>query len=261
MSGNDSNSTKARTRSTSRTDTKNMSPSDANNGEIMAALKEILSRLDSIEKNVDSINKRMDSIDGKIKSLEHSMQYHSNIVEELKTDVTNLKTTAECVQQLKENNRDHAIMSASKCIEIQGAPYHSAENILDIVAAVGRVTNIVITKDHIDVYKNKQKNIVLKFLQTHIRNAIILKAKQITKTTPLTAKDIGYSSSPNKLYVNEYLLYETRDLFHKVREFQKAANYKFSWCINQKVYVREKENSPAIRIHTVADLKRIKPDY
>ena len=81
MSGNDSNSTKARTRSTSRTDTKNMSPSDANNGEIMAALKEILSRLDSIEKNVDSINKRMDSIDGKIKSLEHSMQYHSNIIE------------------------------------------------------------------------------------------------------------------------------------------------------------------------------------
>ena len=244
MSGNDSNSTKARTRSASRTDTKNMSPSDANNGEITAALlKEILSRLNSIEKNVDSINKRMDSIDGKIKSLEHSMQYHSNIVEELKTDVTNLKTTAECVQQLKENNRDQEILSASKCIEIQGAPYHSAENILDIVAAVGRVTNIVITKDHIDyAYRNKRKNIVVKFLQTHIRNAIILTAKQITKTTPLTAKDIRYSSSPNKLYVNENLLYKTGDLFLTVWEFQQltinshGASIKKSMSVRRRTY-------------------------
>ena len=86
-------------------------------------------------------------------------------------------------------------------------------------------------------------------------------AKKVSKSSALTAKDIGYSSSHNKLYVNEFLLFDTRELFHKTRLFQKQFNYKYSWCINQKVYIREQEGKQAIRIHSVSDLKDLNPDY
>ena len=75
------------------------------------------------------------------------------------------------------------------------------------------------------------------------------------------AKDIRYKMSPNRIYVNEFLLYDNCELFYKVRLFQKQYNYKHSWTISQKVFLREKEGSSALRINSLKDLSDIKPEY
>ena len=250
----------SRTRSASRVDS--TETSTPNNSDIKSALKEIVSRLDSIEKRIGSVDNRLDSIDGKIKSLEKDLQYQSDSVEILQKEVHALKDDMALVQQLKTSAKESEILSASKCLEIQGTPYHSNEKLLDIVAAVGNLVKTPINPTQIDyAYRNKRKNIVVKFLQSHVRNSVLESAKKVSKSSALTAKDIGYSSSHNKLYVNEFLLFDTRELFHKTRLFQKQFNYKYSWCINQKVYIREQEGKQAIRIHSVSDLKDLNPDY
>lgn len=262
MSGQEKNS-KARTRSASRVENQTTTMnSPANNTDIMNALQEIVSRLNSIEKRIDSIDSKFESIDSKISSLENSLQYHSDTVDGLLSDVSALKSDMSVMKSMQDSLKDIDLETAGKCIEIQGLPSSHSENRLDIVKAIGNLVECPITNENIDyVYRNKRGNIVAKFIQTHKRNALLEKAKSKSKAQPIMAKDIGYRMSPNRIYVNEFLLYDTRELFYKVRLFQKQYNYKYSWTTNQKVFLREKEGSSALRINSLKDLFDIKPDY
>ena len=132
------------------------------------------------------------------------------------------------------------------------------ENLYDVVKAIANSVQTPITNENIDLaYRNKKKNIVAKFLQTHARDKIMNGFKAKSKTTPMLAKDLGFRSCSNRVYVNEFLLFDTRQLFFEVRKFQKRHNYKYSWTVNQKVYLRQAEGTPAIRVIDMSSLDDI----
>ena len=93
-------------------------------------------------------------------------------------------------------------------------------------------------------------------MQTHVRESFLSSFKGKDDAGALVAKDSGYSSTA-KIYVNELLSFETRQLFFKARKYKTDHGYRFAWTINQKVYVKESLESKAILIKSEADLSRL----
>ena len=146
-------------------------------------------------------------------------------------------------------------MFLRKMVEIQGIPENTEENTLDIVTAIANKRGIPLTHDNIDYcYRSKSKKaIVVRFMQTHARNKFYSGSR--IPGSKLMAKDIGYSKSNNQIFVNEYLTFSQRSLFHKVRNWKKDNQYKFAWTRDQKIYLRKAENSKIFQIHSDSDLK------
>ena len=244
-----------RSNSTSLSDSQTM---QADNREIMKGIQEILGRLQSIESRMKSMEECVAGFDKRIKDVEHAVQYQSDIIRELESDVSAAKTS---IPKLKEQAYDQELLVANKSVEIQGVPFNTHEKLNDIVTAVGRVADTPITKENIDVaYRNKKKNIVVRFLQTHVRSSLVDNFKKKTSSASLTANDLGFRSCSNKLYVNEFLLFDTRQLFFNARKFQKTHGYKYCWTINQKVYLCEDDGKPAIRVTGLSTLSDMKPN-
>ena len=234
-----------RTRSASRSD------ANVDQSEILKGIREILERLTKIEN-------QMNQVDSRLKELETSYQFHSNQVSDLNDAVEKLKAECSEIPKLQERAYDQEISQANKTLEIQGIPHNSSENLYDVVKAIANSVQTPITNENIDLaYRNKKKNIVVKFLQTHARDKIMNGFKAKTKTTPMLAKDLGFRSCSNRVYVNEFLLFDTRQLFFEVRKFQKRHNYKYSWTVNQKVYLRQAKGTPAIRVIDMSSLDDI----
>ncbi|KAF6021451.1 hypothetical protein EB796_020238 [Bugula neritina] len=217
---------------------------DSTASDIDATMKEILQQL-------KRINNRIEIIEEKVDSIESSLNYHTEQWKEVKEDMDQIKNT---IPALKGKMEEHEIEKANKMAEIQGVPHHQDESLKDIVTKVAELNDVHLTPVNIDmVYRNKsKKSIIVKFIQTHICQDFIrsFKAK---KNKSLTSKELGYKTA-SKIYINEYLLYPTRQLFHKVREYKKENNFKFAWTINQKVFLRETEGSKAIHIKSLSDL-------
>lgn len=217
--------------------------------EAQSVLKEILEQL-------KSMNGRMTKLEEKMNHIEESLSYHSQVVDELKLNVSTIQSTMKPLQQ-KVYENEQCLLNRS--IEIQGVPYHSQENMIDIVLKIGSEIKGSVNEQNIDLaYRNKnKKGIVVRFMQTHVRNKFLSSYKHQLKDSSehLTAKKLGYKSACDQIYVNEYLSFETRQLFHAAREFKKAKNYKFAWTRNQKVFVKKSEDSDAILIKSKHELK------
>jgi hypothetical protein len=89
---------------------------------------------------------------------------------------------------------------------------------------------------------------VAKFYSRQVKEAIIAVKK---KKKNITAQDVGYQTSTNKIYVNEHLTAANKNLFWLARN---VADFKFAWTRFGKVFIEKDEQSPVIRISKTADL-------
>lgn len=84
----------------------------------------------------------------------------------------------------------------------------------------------------------------------------LLRAIKSNDDNPLTAKDLGYKTA-DRVFVNELLSYDVRQLFYKVWLFKKEHDYKFAWTRNQNVYVKKSSDSKAVKISSAEDLAKL----
>lgn len=232
-----------------RTASSSRSDGESDTAKILEGLSEILGRLKSIED-------KMDTVDERLVSLEKSFQFHSDTVDDLKNEVDEIKAV---IPVLVDRTRDQEVTAANKALEIQGIPQNASENLIEIVKAVGNSVGSNITNDNIDsIYRNKRKAIVVRFIQTHVRGTFMANFKSNTKTVKLTADKLGYRSNTNQIYVNDYLLFGTRQIFYSARIFQKANDFKYAWTNNQKVFLRKSDSTNAVRIESEEDLETLK---
>jgi len=216
-------------------------------------LKEIRAELKSFKTEFTKINAQMTKIEKTVTDIEHSLNHHSNIVEEMSAEISELKVVMPSIKT-KTEILDEAVLN--KSVEILGIPHHSNESVNEIISTIASKKSVDITAHNIDLaYRNKSKKaIVVRFVQTQKRNEFF---KSIKAKPGLTAKDIGYKNCESKIYVNDYLSYENRILFHKVREFKRENEFKYAWSNGQRIFLRQNDESQAIRIKQAADLDAI----
>lgn len=218
--------------------------SESADNEDSTMLKEILEQL-------KIINTKISGIEERVVNIENSLQFHSDVVDELKSDVTHIKTVLPAVQ---EKVFEQEKLTLNRSIDIQGIPHHPDEDLNSIVAKLAKQRNIDINCNNIDcAYRNRtKKSIIVRFIQTHARDKLIQAFRGNDKQR-MNSKELGFKFD-NQIYVNELLSFETRQLFYKTRKYKTEKGFKYAWTINQKVYIRVTQDSQAVLIKSEEDL-------
>lgn len=70
-------------------------------------------------------------------------------------------------------------------------------------------------------------------------------------------QQLSQAATAPKLFFNDNLTKQNRELFWMVRERAKIKQYKFTWVKNGKIFAKKNEGSILLRINRVADLDTI----
>jgi hypothetical protein len=188
-------------------------------------------------------------------------QQQTTTIEKLVSEVNTCKLNNVSLKKDNENLlikiNDLEQYSRNYNLEFQGVPESPNENTYTIVANISSFLGTNLNPGDIEYCHrlgksvrnpNKPPTIVAKFYSRQVKEAIIAGKK---KKKNITAQDVGYQTSTNKIYVNEHLTAANKNLFWLARN---VADFKFAWTRFGKVFIKKDEQSPVIRISKPADL-------
>ncbi|XP_013186684.2 uncharacterized protein LOC106131949 [Amyelois transitella] len=99
--------------------------------------------------------------------------------------------------------------------------------------------------------KRHPRPIVVRFTTKATRDKFLSTARS---RRTLDSKDIAEGGPARKVYVNERLTTENRQLFRAARTRAQECGYKFCWVKNGNIYVKKHERSSALRINSSSDI-------
>lgn len=206
----------------------------------------------------------------KITEMQNDMKYN---YETLKAENEDLKIKMDTlIRQNKEKDREITKLKSRlnqleqytrrDCIEIHGMKEDDEEKLEINVLKIINKMNIVLKQEEITAVHrigNKQSRkpriIIVKLNRKKADEIVASKKKTILN------KDIFSNNDETKIYINESMSPEYKELFWKTKNAAKENEYKFVWFKRGKLYVRKNEGAPVNRIYTEEDINvHIKKD-
>lgn len=213
----------------------------------------------------------------KFSEFEKSLTYYGNCLDDLQETVKNLtKENAKLkkgrndmegriqalekeVKKLNKNNareeqevRKHNLVF----LGIRTTEANCSEDIQKVLTAL----NVNIQKQD---YKTKllpsekpEKPIIVTFKNEETPKTIMENRK---KKGTLTVKDCNMGNSNTRIFVNEDLSREQRQIFHGARRL-KNQGYKYVWCKGGRIFVRKGDESEIICIRDISQVQSLEQD-
>lgn len=164
---------------------------------------------------------------------------------ELKKENAKLRTTNnilnEEVNSLKIRMRQIEQYSRKTNVEIQGIPVTEKENVVNIAVDVGAALGLELKKEDVMVAHRvptyrpmATPPLIVQLRDRRMKDAWITAFKQ-TRTRGLTANTINSAFPPSKIFVNEHLTPETKNLLRLAKERARELGYAYAWCKEGKV--------------------------
>lgn len=208
----------------------------------------IVSNFTELRSSLDLMGQKFNEVLGRLEFLEEERQEHSGKIEFLENRVEVLER--------------HIKGTSIEIKNIPQAPKESKEDTKNLVMQTAEKLNITLDSSEIrDVYRLKLKSgtnpIIADFTTVFIRDKFLTSFKRYNKDNQqdkfnTTSLNISGPSTP--VYVSENLTQKDRRLFYLAREFAKNSGYQFCWTAFGKIFIRETEGSPQIRIFKESDL-------
>ena len=159
-------------------------------------------------------------------------------LEKMETNITNIKKD---INWLADSVNHHAEYSRRNTIEFHGVPIKQNEtpkDVVDIVCNIAKILKVELSPIHIDAAhrlpsRSAVKPIIVKLVNRWKKDEI-MKAR-----IPIMAKDLGFHSSPLRVYINENLTPAKKYLAKKTRLHFKDCNCSV-WTQNGKIFVAKK---------------------
>lgn len=238
--------------------------------ELRNLTKEITSlkqQLEDVTKSISYCHTRLDEIVASVKASDNRLKS----LEKRDSEVISLQAT---VARLEEELHTQRQSYMKNEIELIGIPealnvtLHHAVNIvaqklgvnlkeddIDYITRTGprRTSPIAGRPDEI---QGMSRPVVVRLLRRTKRDELVQASKSRRN---LSTTDLQIPGTARKIYLNERLTKENRQLFREARIRSKKGGYAFCWCNNSAIYVREKEKKPAVCIRSYKDLDRIFP--
>lgn len=219
-------------------------------------LENAISSLSCCEKRLDELGSAVARNDGRITKLEDCEQ-QTNI----------LKAT---VKDLQKELNTQAQNHLSNELELSGIPEISNENLYHITLLAARKIGVELDDQDIDwvmrvgprskpavaaADKSKfPRPVVVRLLRKAKRDEIIKAAK--TRKN-VNSADIDIPGPSQKVFYNERLTKQNRELFREARTKSKQLGFAHCWCSQGTIFVRKHEGKPARAIRTYEDLAGI----
>ncbi|XP_046670937.1 uncharacterized protein LOC124360946 [Homalodisca vitripennis] len=217
---------------------------------------------DSQAKYEKSFNKACESMDSQLientKALKAQQEQNEKLYQLIESITSENKELKKKVRALEDRLENIEQYSRSNCVEIQGIPVTSNEDVLTIVKDVGKALDLTVSDTMVDACHrlgakqsgNNPPGIIVKFVR-RLDKEEFLQRRRVKRT--LSTRHIG-ATDDRPIYVNESLSPARRALYALARKYQREKNFKFLWVRNGKIFLRKEEKAPVRVITREEDL-------
>ncbi|XP_046666705.1 uncharacterized protein LOC124358454 [Homalodisca vitripennis] len=233
---------------------------------IEAFKKEMLKELKKIATENVSLSTSLSFLNT---TVEESNKLMENVRKELKkTQEDNLKLQKENlelrnnVSNLEVRVRNLEQYSRKQNIEIDGVPESNNEDVYAIIHDVGRAIGVELKRERVvaahripSFNKKRTPPIIVRFSTFEEKDVWISSFRNVR---PLTANKINPRFNlQNKVFINEHLSPENKQLLSRTKEAAKTKGYKYVWTRDGKIFVRRGEGEKCKKVDTFADLDKL----
>lgn len=221
------------------------------------------------------MNDKIDKLFKKIEDMERALgKKYDEIKGNIKTTIDNQEILNQTLKKIQRENKQYKeeIMDLKERIEylernsldttLNLYPVVETENmdISAILQKIGKKTGVKIEeRDIVEKYRKPTKksgkpgDIIIKCTSKVLRDRII----DGIKKAKLTHEDIGIKCDLGRIYGNEELTREGKNIFYKAQRYKFEEKWKFLWVKSGKIYMKKDEGSRAIRLDNMDILEKL----
>lgn len=224
-------------------------------------------RLDNLESTLSEIKIQNEAINLSISTLSDK---YDELQKELQSFRQERKEQNSYIKLLENKIETLERQSCAVKLEIRNIPKMQNENkqaLCEAVKKIGNTLKLQLQNSDIkDVYRPFAKTdvikpIIVEFTSVLTKECILKNLKNLTlqeKKDRLNTSIFGLDSAQKPIFISECLTAKGRRLFFLARDFANSYGYAYCWTSYGKIYLRQKEGTPHIRIQEEADLAKLK---
>lgn len=217
-------------------------------------------RLNTIETSLENFRKEQDTYNSfpeKLLNLQTTLAAieHENI---------SIKSKLSDLELLDQNVNDVEQRARLNNLEIFGLPKQKTENLVSITCKIATKLGVPLTGEDIDYstripsrIKNNglPKTVIIRFKSIQLRDSLLSAAR---KKRGLSSTDIEIPGESKPIYINEHLTLKNKSLLKATRTKCRELGFQNVWTRNAKIYVRQHNKAPAVRILSLEQLESLK---
>lgn len=226
--------------------------------EVFEELRKNAKEFSDFRSSLEFFSDKIDKSNELMEELRESYKKIKKDNEEIKEENLVLKKSVTVMEQRVRILEQYSRQSN---IEISGIPETKGEDMVELLADVGRAVGLelqperVIAAHRVPTFKrDKTQPIIVKFL-TRVDKDIWLQAYK--EVRPLTADKINKGFSKTKVFINEHLSPENKQLLGRAKEVAKDKGYLYVWSREGKIFVRKADKEKCIRVNGFEDLAKL----
>ncbi|XP_041981012.1 uncharacterized protein LOC121734465 [Aricia agestis] len=233
-----------------------------------SAIKEhVTKELSNIQQQIASFHESLSFFNEKYETVLKELEDKRVVIKSLKEENANLTSTV--------NNLSSRLtiieQTWRECnVEINGIPERKSENLFTSVVNLAKsVNHTILESEMLNVTRvaklnkdsDRPRSVILKLNSARRRDELLAAVATYNKKNPsnkLNTSHLGLESTIKPVYVTEHLSPTLKSLHAAARQKSRDAKYKYVWVRNGRIYVRKDETYPAIHIHNLESLHKIK---
>lgn len=223
---------------------------------IVQELQNMKDSINKFDESLRDIKKEVNQNSGKILEVEKRVEMLENhSVDAGYPHIQNI------IQKLSSELADKDRILRINNIEIKGVPFNKNENLFILVSKIGSLIGQPIQKSDINFVTrarsfSQSKPIIVGFLSRYLKENIVASARSHKLT--LTAEELGFSANSGKIFINDHLTRDMKQLLTKTKKTAAEKNHNYVWVQNSKILTRKNDTSPIIAVTSDSDLLKIK---
>ncbi|KAL4704165.1 hypothetical protein ACJJTC_007148 [Scirpophaga incertulas] len=224
---------------------------------IVSDIKNIQENLQSLESSLSGIRLEVTEHTSKISNFENRIQ----ALEQQSTAAANHPLLQEKITELSNELFAKNQIARLNNVEIKGCPMKKNENLFEIMSKIGNIIGQHIEKSDINFITRvrsatQPKSIIVGFLVRYKKEDFVAAAR--SRKPGLMANELGFIGEESRIYINDHLTKESKQLLSKTKKIAAELNYNYVWVQNCKILVRKSDNSPIITIKNDSDLSKMR---
>ncbi|KAJ2941792.1 hypothetical protein O0L34_g10599 [Tuta absoluta] len=214
---------------------------------------QLFADMETVKKSIEFQESQHKDLVTKVDGISSTSSTHGTDIVSMQNQITKLQSELNDQQQ-----RDRAFN-----LELTGIPERVRENLsgyycniakhLEVQSSASDIVHIIRIRP-VKPVPGRPKAIVIKLSSRSVRDSILaaVRAKK-----GLTTSDIDIPGEPKKVYVNEHLTPANKLLHKQTREKAVAAQYRYVWVRDGKIFARKNDTSATVRISNTVDLRKL----
>lgn len=234
-------------------------------------LKLQLACLPKLTEDIKSIKSEISELKASCEFAHASLKEQESKIGELESKVAGIQGLAEAldaankeITTLKDDMAEKDQRARANNIEIKGIPVKTDENLFSIFESVCSAIKFNVPKSCINYIARvptkdpKQKSIIVTINNRYTKEDFIATARA-KENRQLKLSDISIlkCNSADRVYINDHLTPQRKNLLNKVKTITNQKDYAYVWVKHCKIHVRKNDQSPVFVIAKEGDLNKL----